>query len=310
MAKIQHIGFKHFEWINISRPDNESIHFLRQNFKFHPLDLEECLSPNQRTKIDTYDDYCFLVIILPIYNRKTREIKNGEIDFFISKKFIISLYREEFPVFNEHFRLLELSTDLRDKYNDHSPERLLYEIMNKLLLYCFPMIDHLITDCDNIEKAIFAKKEEKMISEILLIRRNITDYRKIMQVHKNTLKKLITFLKDSPMFIMKKTDIYFESLIDYTKEIWDTLENLKERIEALQQTNESQISYHLSSIMKTLTMISVMTFPLSLIAAIFGMNTVSSMPFIDNAFGFWIILIIMSSAALFMILFFKKRRWM
>ena len=84
-----------------------------------------------------------------------------------------------------------------------------------------------------------------------------------MQVHKNVLQKLIKTLKENPLYVMKKTDIYFESLIDHTKEIWDTLDNLKERIEALQETNESQISLKLSHIMKTLTIISVITFPIT-----------------------------------------------
>ena len=146
-----------------------------------------------------------------------------------------------------------------------------------------------------------------MVSEILIIRRNITDFRKIMQVHKNVIKKAITYFKQSPYFVMKKTDAYFESLVDYSKEIWDTLDNLKERIEALQQTNESQISFQLSDIMRVLTIISVITFPITLIAAIFGMNTIHAMPFVNSPLGFWYIIAIMISVASAMLIIFKKK---
>ena len=172
------------------------------------------------------------------------------------------------------------------------------------------MVDHLDDDCDNIEKAIFSGREKHMVSEILVIRRNITDFRKIMQVHKNVLKKTIYNFKESPLYVMKKTDAYFESLVDYAKEIWDMLENLKERIEALQQTNESQISFKLSDIMRILTTISVITFPVTLVATIFGMNTIHAMPFVDHPLGFWYVIGVMILMIVGMLTIFKKKGWL
>ena len=149
-----------------------------------------------------------------------------------------------------------------------------------------------------------------MIWEILIIRRNITDFRKIRQVHKNVLKKAISNFKNSPIFAMKKTDAYFESLVDYTKEIWDMMENLKERIEAIQQTNESQISFKVSNIMRILTIISVITFPVTLLATVFGMNTIHAMPFVNNPMGFWYVIGTMITLIIVMIAIFRKKGWM
>lgn len=310
MSDSQKVNFKNFSWLNFTKADEETVQYLQNNYKFHPLDLKDCLSETQRTKVDIYPDYLFLVVIFPKYKERTREIIPAEIDIFISKKYLITLAHEELQVFSELFNLFRVSDQLRKKYPDNSPERLLYEILNKLFLYCLPMIDHIILDCDNIEKEIFSGREKRMISEILAIRRNITDFRKIMQVHKNVLKKIILNLKENPQYVMKKTDVYFESLIDYTKEIWDTLENLKERIEALQQSNESQISFRLSDIMRILTIISVITFPLTLIATLFGMNVIGSMPFSNHPFGFWIIIGIIIIIITTMLTIFKKKRWL
>jgi len=254
--------------------------------------------------------YVFAVFLFPVFNRQTREILPAEINIFISRNYLITINRDDLPVFSDFFNLFTFSSDLRNNYSDKSPEKLLYELLNKIFLYCFPMIDHLSADCDRIEKAIFSGHEKHMVSEILIIRRNITDFRKITQVHKNVLKKAISTFKKSPYFVMKKTDIYFESLVDYTKEIWDNLENLKERIEALQQSNESQISYKLSEIMKILTIISVITFPVTLIATIFGMNTVEAMPFISQHNGFWYVISLMTSIAVIMLAIFKKKGWL
>lgn len=130
-----------------------------------------------------------------------------------------------------------------------------------------------------------------------------------MQPHKNVLKRLIISLKENPDFAIQKNDIYLDNLIDYTKETWDALENYKERIEALQETNESLISFKLNDIMKILTIISVITFPITLIAAIFGMNT-PGIPFTQYRYGFWIVLGIMLSIAACMLGHFKRKDWM
>ncbi len=304
------ISFKEFDWVDIDSPNEEDINLLGETYKFHPLDLADCLTTSHRSKIDTYPKYTFLVLLFPVYNDQNRTIESSEINIFLSKNRLITIHHGELAVFKDFFELFRISPDMRQRYPDKSPEKLLYEIRNKLFNYIFPMIDHLSEDCDNIEQAIFTGKEKKMVSEILIIRRNITDFRKIMQVHKNVLKKLILNLKDSSEFVIKKTDAYFESLTDYTKEIWDTLENLKERIEALQATNESQISFRLNDIMRILTIISVITFPVTLLATIFGMNTTHSMPFIDNSLGFWYIISIMLIIISAMLLFFKRKGWL
>jgi len=310
MVKTQKIEFKNFSWINITNPDEKTMNQIREEYDFHPLDIADCLSMSHRSKVDAYPTYTFVVLLFPIYDRKTREIKAAELDMFIGDRFLITVENGNFDIFSAFFNRFKLSSHIREEYSDKSPEKLVYKFLSKLFMYVFPMVDHITGDCDKIEETIFSGKEKKMISEILIIRRNVTDFRKIMQAHKNVLKKMVYALKENSIYVMKKTDVYFESLIDYTKEIWDMLENLKERIEALQQTNESQISFKLSDIMKTLTVISVITFPVTLLATVFGMNTLKAMPFVNNPHGFWYVTGIMIVIVVSMLMIFKKKKWL
>ncbi len=310
MDKAKKIKFDSFTWIHLEKPSEQEIRHVGQEYKFHPLDISDSVNISHRSKIDTYPQYCFLLFLFPIYNRATRTFEESELDIFIGKNYLITINQGNLTALNDFFNLFRLSSDLRMKYTDRSPERLLYEILNKLIFYCYPMIDHLILDCNNIEKAIFSGKERKMVSEILIIRRNITDFRKIMQVHRSIVKKLIHYLKENKNFVLKKTDVYFESIVDYTEEIWDMLDNLKERIEALQNTNESQISFKLSDTMRILTVISVIILPISFVAAVFGMNTTHAMPFLEDPQGFWYIISLMAAIMIGMIATFKYKDWL
>lgn len=314
MSVIQTIQHKNLRWIDIhcnGGNKGKGIKYLEKNFNFHPLDLEDCVSITHRSKCDQYANYSFLILLFPTYDKTTREIKTTEIDFFISKDYLISFHRNnDLKLLQNFFKSLEKSEKEKAKYLNFPSERLLYEILNIIYSACFPMLGHINADLDHIEKQIFAGHEKEMVHEISVIRRNITDFRKIMQPHKNVLQKLASSLQESPLFEIKKTDVYYNNLIDYTKESWDALENYKERIEALQATNESLIRFKLNDIMKTLTIISVITFPVTLVAAVFGMNTTGSMPFIESPYGFTIVIGIMIAMAIFMLWHFKRRKWM
>jgi magnesium transporter len=305
---IHEIKANKLRWINVNNPAQEEIDYLRDEFDFHPLALEDCVTPTHRSKIDEYKKYYFMVLLFPIYDRKTREIRPAEVHLFIGKDFLVTIHNNELPPLVDIFRICQNSQESRASYFEESIEMLIYAVLEKLLVYIYPMLDHLSLDIDKSEKEIFSGNEKKMVEEILIIRRNITDFRKIMQVHKKTLQKLTSWLQANDNFSMTKNDLYYSNLIDHTKEFWDALGSYKEAIEALQETNESLISHRINDIMKALTVISLTMLPVTVIASIFGMNT-DSLPFKDNPYGFWILIGINSIVIILITIFFKKKRW-
>jgi len=306
--KIQQLKYKSLTWINITNPTAKEIEYLRDNFDFHPLDFEDCLSPAQRPKLDEYSHYIFMILTFPYYDRIKRRITASEVDFFIGPNYIITLNDGLLSPIINLFRQCQVNEFLREKYMENGNLQLLHELLNKLQTYCFPIIDHINHDIDEMEKIIFSGNEKKMVEEILIIKRNIVNFRNIMQAHKNIIKKLISL--SNKYFIPSESIVYLANLLERTKDIWDILEGQKETIEALHNTNESLISFRLNDIMKTLTIFSVIVFPLTLLAAIFGMNIMGGMPFLNSRYGFWLIIVIMLTGCLCMLWFFKKKKWL
>lgn len=305
---LAEIRSKNLRWINIVHPERGEIDFLRNNFSFHPLDLEDCLICGQRPKIEKHPKYFFLVLLFPVYNRQTREIEPSEIDFFVGEDYFITVHDDKLVPFKEFFDQCR-EEKAKTEIFSQGPGLLLYHILNKLLCYCYPMLDHMSIDIRNLEKQIFAGLEKKIVSEILIIRRNITDFRKIMQAHKNTLKKLASAVRDNGLSQNPRLIVYYNDLIELSKEIWDHLESFKESIEALHETNESLISNRLNDIMKTFTSISVVIFILTLIAGIFSIGAADT-PLIHWRWAFWFILAILLVAALVVWQFFKKKKYL
>lgn len=304
---FQEIKTAKFKWLYFVKPTSDDVEYLRNKFNFHPLDLEDVLSPYQRPKIDQYADYIFFTLAFPYYNRETKEIHGSELDIFISEKFIITISDGNLPPLLNFFNQCQLNDLFKKKYFDGNPTTLLYELINKLQVYCFPMLDHLSQDIDRLQETIFSGHEKQMVKQILIIRRNIVAFRKIMQTHRNVITK---FLSDSHPLTISLTDReYYKNLIEQTHDIWSLLDGLKETIEALHSTNESLISFRLNDIIKLLTIVSVIFLPVNLTAFIFSLPTPYK-PLTDNPNQFWIILAIMGIISLIMLLFFKRKKWL
>lgn len=306
MGLIQKIKSQNFTWTHITNPNLGSIEYLRQNHNFHPFNLDDCLAPTLRAKIEQYDNYSFIVLNFPYFDRNSRAITLSEVDIFIGSDFIITLNDKKLEPITRIFETCQRNETEREKYIGQGISYLLYQLLNELQKYCSPILNHISQDMQNIENQIFNHQERKMVNEILIVKRNIVNFRKSVQSHKNVMKKLSS--AQNVIFENDKMCDYFNNLLEQSKEIWEMLENQKENIEALHNTNESLISFKLNSIMKTLTIISVTLMPLTLVSSTFGMNYI--IPFQKQPWGFFFAISLMTIFTLIILSIFKKKKWL
>ncbi|MBI2416284.1 MAG: magnesium transporter CorA family protein [Candidatus Kerfeldbacteria bacterium] len=292
-----------FRWVNIEEPDRAAMKYLKENFAFHVLDYEDITSTTHRSKIDIYQDYVFIILLVPILNRKTNQMTASEIDFFLGADYLVTIHRGNVPTFIDMFQLCEASDQAREQFMSRSGKFLLYKILQRLLKYCYPLLDEIDAEIEKIETEIFSSKEQKLLQQILFVRHNIIDMRKIMQPHRATLFRL----KKTSLGTQEEYEEYFDDLVDYTEEIWNQLESFKESIDALQETNESLISYRINDVIKTLTVFSAVMLPAGVVASIFGMNALN-IPFHGVVNDFYIFTGLTFLAMLATLLYIRGKR--
>ncbi|MEA3398446.1 MAG: magnesium transporter CorA family protein [Patescibacteria group bacterium] len=295
-------------WINIKNAGKKEIEFLRKkfNFRLSHLQASSVKTTAQRPIIEQAEEYLFMILHFPVF--ENGKIISGEIDFFIGPGFLITLHDNNIKELNDFFNLYKKDGDSHLGYEFESSSLLLYELLEKLILSCHALLDQNSLAINEIEKLIFANQQKKAVSKILTLRLGITIFRKIMQNHKNIIKKLM--VRESRFATPETIKKHYVQLIEHSKRLWENLENQKESIDILNNTNESLLNYKISDIMKTLTIFSVIVFPLTLFAAVFGMNTTGGMPFLDTENGFWVIISFMLLGCLGMIIFFSKKKWL
>ncbi len=304
---IKELKTKKFIWIDIAQATQSNLKFLKNEFGFETADLNECLPMTQRQKILKRNNYVFVVLQFPFYNREIKSIETSEVDLFIGKNFLITIHEDELTPLVSYFHICQTDPIMRSQLTNETVISVLHKLLNKLYNYCYPILNHINLDINQIEKDILQQAEEQTVHNILIIKRNIVNFQKAMQSHRNILNKLMEYTNN---WRRNSTNNDYNNLISHTKDIWDYLTNYKDIINALHETQESITNLKINEIMKTLTIFSVVVFPLTLLAAIFGMNTIEGMPFVNSPYGFWYIIGIMVGGMFVMFGYFKKRKWL
>ncbi len=303
----QKIKNKNITWINIVNPNQKNIQFLKEEFKICPSVLKEYIPKIKRPKVEAYQDYLFVVVHFPVFNRKTRKTISVELDIILFKNTLITSYTGSFPELKKVLAKCGVNEQVRNYYMEKNAICLIYKLLDKLIDTRMPMLDHIDDRIDEMEEEIFNGNERKMVGEIAIVKHDIISFRKIVKPQKMVLESLI---RTATKITNENLTRISAEVIGSNVKIWHTLENYKEMIEALEHTNESLLSYKLGDTMKILTAFSVIVLPLSLIANAFGMNVTNGMPFLELQNGFWVIVIFMSTTTFISFLFFRFKRWL
>lgn len=169
---INSLKIGNLTWRHLTNPTEEDFDFLRDTFHFHPLDIEDCKSVNQRPKIDIYDDYYFLILHFPNFDRQNKFVKTKEVKIFWGKDYIISIEKNPWGVaqlFNEY----EERIQNEENTNIKSSDVLLYRILEKLMTESVYLLRKVGLDVELINRELLQAKQVKIIERISVIRKNI-----------------------------------------------------------------------------------------------------------------------------------------
>ena len=292
-------------WIHIESPRTADRDWLEEHFDFHPLDYEDVFSRNQRPKLDQYDDYVFIVLHFPLFDKDSARILTAELDLFMGPDFLITLPNIPLPPLSAMFERYQEKADLREEVFSKGTGYLLYKIVDTGVDASFPMLRKTELKLERLEDAIFEGRSSEIVRDISDTKQEIINFRKIVRPQRAVLRDLE---RTKQRYLQEELEIYFDDISDAAERIWDTLENYKEVIEGLESTNESVLSHQLNDSFRILTAASVVLLPLTLIASIFGMNV--HFPGEGEAYAFYLIIALMAVMLVALVILFRRRGWL
>ncbi|MEJ5302432.1 MAG: magnesium transporter CorA family protein [Bacteroidales bacterium] len=302
---IETIRIGTLRWHHILNPTEQDFSFLLEHFHFHPLDIEDCRSlVNQRPKIDVYDDYYFMILHFPGFDKTRNFVRTREEKIFWGRDFVVTMGKVHSEV-SELFRKTRQLIDNHEETGFATSDALLYLILEHLMKESYILVRYIGDQVDQAGRMLFERKTLSIIEKISVTRRNIIILNTIFKPQLPVFNKFETGEIQS---FAESMEEYWGNILDYHQKIWDLIEDYSELIEGYSKTFDSLQTNRTNEIMKMLTIVSAIVLPLTFVTGIYGMNII--LPLQEYKHAFEIILGFMALLAGVMLYYFRKRNWM
>ncbi len=293
-------------WTNIVQPTQNDLDELLQRYPhFHPLNLRDCLNDLEIPKLDHYDNHLFLVVHIPLWSVQDQLYVRSEVDIFITKGVLVTAHQGELRPLTQLLSQLQADEAQQESLMGRGASPFLYEILHNLIDECFPIVDRLGHNLHHIEKNLFNNNTRHLLYEIARVRRDIITVRSILKPQINIFHHLIA--GDWP-FIHDELDPYWDNLNDHLLQLGTMLDEYYEIIVGLSDTVDTLASHRIDEVVHLLTVVTVITLPVTLLAAIFGMNVM--LPFGQHPVMFYILIVFSVLVTLGLAWYLRHRRWL
>jgi magnesium transporter len=271
IAPERHIGV----WQDYINPSLDDIDAIMEKYGFHELDKEAILEENQYARIDTYDDYLFLVLHFPKYDPNTERYIHNELNIFVGKDYLITFRYYQ----STTMKRIYSKYDARVRSWEHITSAfLLYEIIESFLDKTMKMLERFGKDLKTLERDLWSARGTELIKSIMTRKRNIIALKHMMKPQIAVLKMIEIRMKER---FSEEVELYFENLEDKLDKIFSEVQLLQENIDSMEDTLKSVFELQTNTTITYLTVFSAFILPLTLATWFFGMN-IESLPFTDT----------------------------
>ena len=291
-------------WVDIDSNDRAQHALLEKVFNFHPLSIEDTLSPKTRVKLEEYGNTVFIVVRSVRFDVKTDDpydIDTINLYCFMGPRYLVTVHGAPVRAIEEVKARLERSIDRLDR----GVEMVLHATLDTVVDEYLPMVDQVDDMVDNLEERIFEKYDPGAIKEIFAVNRLVVQLRR----HLGPLREVLNVLTNRPHeCIGTQAQLYFRDVYDHTIRIVESLESVRDLVATVLDTYMTQTSNRMNKQMKALSVVSTIALPLVAISGFFGMNF-DVIPLSKWPYGFEIALGLMAVFATGLYLFLRKKGW-
>lgn len=290
-------------WVNIEGlHDISIIKAIGDHFNIHPLVQEDILNTHQRTKVEEYEDYVFIVLKKLHHESNSLEIYYEQVSLIITDKFLFTFREYIDDVFDPIIKRLNNGGG---KLRSSSPDYLAYSIMDTLVDEYFKFQDSMDELIENLDKKLLTHPTPEMLAllqsmkrEMIFARRSATPLREM----------LFALLHSESRLIHESTKIYIQDVYDHAIRVIEAIDSYRDLITSMLDLYLSSVNNKTNEIMKVLTIFASIFIPLTFIVGVYGMNF-QYMPELHWKWAYPALWLVMIGLVIALMLYFKKKKW-
>lgn len=297
--------YKGMTWIDLESPTREEIDSVRESLDIPDLVTEELRSPGFRSKLNQYTKCIYLVLHFPYFSKKAGKVVEQEVDFVIGRDFVLTAHYEPINALDEFGKLFEINSTLDRGVDLSHGGFLFFYIIQQMYHTLAGDLDAINDSIRDIEKHIFNGNENKMVSVISTANRTLVDFKQAVRFHNET---LLSLEAAGIEFFGKEFANQLALVTSEYRKIQKTIDDHKEILRDLRETNDSLLTTKTNDIMTKLTIMNFVMLPLGLITWVFAIDVGG--PLLPDMQDFLIVMGAMAATGLVMIIYFKNRKWL
>lgn len=290
-------------WVDMEAPTEADIQILTDVFHFHPLTIEDAIENRNQPKVESYNDYLFLIVHGVTMETNSTNFVTHELDIYLGKNFVVTFHHETFRSINS------VKTQIRNNpfVCGRGADYLLHQILDALIDLYIPVVDDYNAAIDNLEDRIFQMPggSNKILGEIMTLKRSVG---RLIRIGSKQLDVISRLANGEFPLINERILPFYRDVYDHLNRVSAVAENYQELIAGLLNIHFNVIANRTNDIVKFLTIFSAIILPLSLIAGIYGMNF-ENMPELKTRYGYFLTLASMVLIAASLLVYFWRKGW-
>ncbi|HRZ86519.1 MAG TPA: magnesium/cobalt transporter CorA [bacterium] len=290
-------------WADFSKPDNDEIAMLDEVFHFHPLAIGNCLAAGAAPHVMNLDDCVFVSLAIFDYDARQKKMLSYPLHLFIGGQHLITVHRDDLPVLGEAFEIIKQNPAAT---LGAGADFAAYTILGLVADHYVALLETIGDRIDKNEEHVYSAKAHDVSLELFKLKKEILFLRRTIAPLRDGVLRLT---REDISVISPKVKIYFHDIHERLYRICETIDTFKDIVLSTQDLQLSLISHKTNQIVKTLTVITTVIMPLTLLSGIYGMNVRHLPPELEWRHGFYTILGAMGVIALISLAIFKKKKW-
>jgi magnesium transporter len=291
-------------WLNISGVhDIKIIEEVGKLFSIHPLVLEDIANTTQRSKLEEYDEYIYIVLKMVLFNKEKKESYIEQVSLIIGKDFVISFQEKNVDVLDS---LRERIRNGKGRIRRLGSDYLAYGIIDAVIDHYYTILEEFGEQIGILEEELLKKPDQRILNSIYRLKQELDFLRKSVWPMREMVGSL---LRIEHKLISESIQIFLRDIYDHTIQVVDTIESFRDIMSGMLDLYLSTVSNKMNEVMKVLTIFAAIFIPLTFIAGVYGMNF-EHMPELQLKFGYFGVLAIMLSIGMGMLIYFNKRDWL
>jgi magnesium transporter len=282
----------------------EAKNVLLNVFKFHPLNVEDCMETSNQPKVEVFPNYLYLIV----HGVKPEETTSAnfvtkELDSFLGENFVVTFHIERFRSIKSVKQQIRTSPFACRR----GAAYLLHQILDQIVDLYMPIVDDFDFAINDLEERVFRMKkgDSEILEEIMDLRRSVARLKRISTRQLDVLYRISHGeFPQIPEHILP----FYRDVHDHLLRISDLAESYRDLVSGLFDIHFSVVANKTNDILKFLSIFSAIWLPLSFLAGVFGMNT-KLFPDDQTWSNLIYILTAMSLIALLLIFYFWRKGW-